>query len=144
MIRRRQKTPSAAASEIFGPRSPDTDVDRLEQSLKSRLRGLATHLGSEAKARRALLDSAANPRDRAVYEALLKKKGPGRHHVDSTKLADIRLLSLFQVWQSTKAKPNDRKFARFYHRRETGKSANDRDIRRIVQSLARARERMSR
>jgi hypothetical protein len=140
---RRQKTPGAAASEIFGPRPPDPDIDRLEQNLKSRLRALVAHFGSETEARRALLDLTANPRDRAVYKVLLKKNGRGRRRDVSTKIADTRLLSIFQIWQLRRTKPgSDLAFARFYHTWDTQKKvATDNDLRAIARQLQRARKR---
>jgi hypothetical protein len=141
MIRRRQKMPSAAASELS---LPDPGIDRLERKLKSRVRALAVHFGSEAEARQALLGFTANPRDRAVYKALLKKDGPGRPRDLSTKIAGTQLLTLYRVWQSCRAKPgSDLEFARFYHRRETKKKiAAENEIRAIAKRLQRARKRV--
>jgi hypothetical protein len=89
------------------------------------------------------------PRDRAVYEALLKQKpsargnNTGRRKSVETALADNELLRVHGDWKAARqAASTDRGFACWWYKRETGKAATDKDIRRIAKRLRDARRRV--
>jgi hypothetical protein len=125
-------------------------LDRLEQQLRVALRSWEFLTQDKVKARKTLLDSAVNERDRAIYKILIKQttstrgKRSGNRKNVMTQLGDRQILGEFKNWQTNRSEPgSDRQFAAWRHQRETKKDATERDIRRITQHLRDARKRVA-
>jgi hypothetical protein len=124
-------------------------LDRMEEALRHKLLMFTLVLGSAARARQTVLGGAPSPRDRAVYGMLLKQKptaknnGAGRRKSVETSMADNALLGVQAEWQTARRTAGtDRGFASWWFRRETGRTATDKDIRKITKRLRDARRRV--
>ena len=117
-------------------------LDRLELVLRWRLRSLEYLLQDKVAARKALLDTAANDRDREIYSILIKQSKStrgnrsGRRKSMVTQKQDNTLLDNYNAWKERRgALGSDRQFSMERHHTLTGKDATDDDIRRITKQL---------
>jgi hypothetical protein len=124
-------------------------LDRLEQEVRDRLEMWERLLEDKVKARAALLKTAANERDRAIYEILIKQRASangnrsGNRRGVVTNLKDYLLLNNYRRWQEGRNRPgSDREFASWWHKQETKKDATEQDIKRLTKRLRDARQRV--
>jgi hypothetical protein len=104
-------------------------LDNLEHQLREALRGWEFLTQDKVKARKTLLDSAANERDRAIYAILIKQgastagKRSGNRKNLTTRFGDEYLLREFENWQMNKAsRGSDRQFAIWWHKTKQKKT----------------------
>jgi hypothetical protein len=124
-------------------------LDDLEHQLRGALRAWEFLTQDKVKARKTLLDSAANERDRAIYAILIKQnastrgKRSGNRKNITTRFGDGQILREFENWQTNRSEPgSNRQFAIWWHRQEAKKEATKADIRRTTKRLRDARRRV--